>query len=268
MSVSSLLRSARKQAGLSQQELADIAGVSQRHLSFVESGRAKPGKEVVEALARGLKLAPAATNLFLELAGFAALFPQRRLDAAEMKPLYDASRLILASHLPAAAVLVDEAYDVLDANVAFDRMLKLIGDPTRMWNDTHRGRAKNLLRLTLHPKGPWKALTNFEEVARAALMRATSEAERWPRLRTVLTDIRDFPNLKPSWWNPLWGPARNPLVVERYQTAAGPVSILAVTTSVGAPIDAQACGWSIESYLPADDASRRVLFRSGLTKRP
>jgi len=260
----SQLRALRHKARRSQMDLALEAGVSQRHLSFLESDRAHPGRAVVEKLARALTLSPAAANALMASAGYAPLFAPRAWSDADMAPVRQAAAELLRRHAPYPAVLIDAAGEVIEVNAGFNAALSLIDDPDALWARTHpAGERHNLLRLSLHPKGPAAAMVNFEPVARATIQRARAEAQGSPQLETLLEEIADWPNIDPGWLEPGWGPAPAPIIEERYKIGDRELALFAVITSLGAPMDATAASLRLESFFPADEASRQVLDAAG-----
>ncbi|WP_227286931.1 helix-turn-helix transcriptional regulator [Boseongicola sp. H5] len=256
-----MLKSRRHQRRLSQLDLAMEAGISQRHLSFLESGRSKPGRDVAARLARALRLAPELANAFMAEAGFAPIFPARAITDAAMAPVRSAAAQVLQGHMPYPAVLVDAVGDVLDANVAFDAALSLFGDPAELWDRTHEGRQQNLYRLTLHPAGTAAALVNFGDVARATLQRMAREGQAGPRLAALIEEIVGWGTIDPAWASPGWGPSPAPIFAERYRIGHQMLSIFAVTTRLGTAMDAIAGGLRVESYFPADHRTQKVMER-------
>lgn len=258
-----MLKALRHERRLSQLELALAAEVSQRHLSFLESGRSKPGRSVAARLATALELAPEAANALMAEAGFAPLFPVRAMSDPVMAPLRSAAAHVLQGHLPYPAVLVDTVGDVLDANTAFDAVLSLFGDPAELWARTHAGKPRNLYRLTLHPAGTADALENFDEVAQATLQRIVREAQAGARSTALVEEIVRWETIDPDWARPNWGPPPAPIIAERYKIGHETLRVFAVTTRLGAAMDAVAGGLRVESYFPADDKTRNVMERLG-----
>lgn len=254
-----LLLAHRSAARLSQLDLALAAGTSQRHLSFLESGRSRPGRAVAAALAEALQLPPMAANDLLQAAGFAAMFREHRWSEAAMAPIRSAAQTILRAHMPSPAVLIDDASDVIDANLAFDAVLGVFGDATAIWARTHDGKPRNLLRLSLHPDGPAAHMLDFEQVARATLARALREAPYSARLRAVLDDVARYPNIDRAWLKPAWGPAPAPVIEERYRIDGQIYGVFAIVTTMGAPMDLSGGSLRIESYFPLDSASAAFL---------
>ena len=258
-SFAKLLKALRNERRLSQLDLAMAAEVSQRHVSFLESGRSQPGREVTAKLATALQLAPEIANAFMTEAGFAPIFPVRQMGDPEMAPLKSAAAHVLRGHMPYPSVLLDAAGDVLDANLAFDAALALFGNPADLWARTHDGKPRNLYRLTLHPSGTAAALVNFDDVAQATLQRIVREQQTAPRLKMLVEEIVSWDPIDPDWAKPSWGPPPAPIVAEQYKIGPKVLSVFAVTTKLGTAMDAVAGGLRVESYFPADAATQRVM---------
>src|SRR3954463_4666079 len=155
--VGGLLRDWRQRRRLSQLDLAIEADVSARHLSFVETGRSRPSRELVLHLAEHLDVPLRERNALLLAAGYAPAYHQTPLDAAEMAPVRDAVAKILAGHDPYPAVVVDRRWDLVSANRAATAIMSEGVDPSLL------APPANALRLSLHPRGLAPRIVNFEE---------------------------------------------------------------------------------------------------------
>jgi transcriptional regulator with XRE-family HTH domain len=158
------LRDWRTRRHLSQLDLAGLAGVSARHLSFVETGRSRPSREMVLHLAEHLDVPLRARNALLLAAGFAPVYRSTDLGAPEMEPVRHALDTVLAGHSPYPAVVVDQAWELLAANPAVGMFLDgvaedLLAPPV------------NVLRVTLHPDGMAKRIVNLPEWSHHLLAR-------------------------------------------------------------------------------------------------
>jgi transcriptional regulator with XRE-family HTH domain len=165
-----LLRGWRRRRGHSQLELSLQAGVSSRHISFVESGRSKPSREMVLHLCRTLQVPLRESNDLLLAAGFAPAYPESKLDGQQLAAANTAIELILRNQEPHPAVVMDRHWNVLRANGAAQRLFaRLLGDRTAP------GPA-NVVRLVFAEDGlkPW--LLNWSQVALAVLERVRREA--------------------------------------------------------------------------------------------
>jgi transcriptional regulator with XRE-family HTH domain len=160
--VGALLKEWRVARGVSQLALAVEAGVSQRHLSFLESGRAQPGEVMLQRLSDALRLRLRDRNALLVAAGFAARFGEGSWAGPELAPVRQAARLLLEGHSPHPGFVLDAETTVLDANEA---ALELVG--------ARRGQlgTLNLVDLVLAPGPVREAIVNFDEVAAFLLSR-------------------------------------------------------------------------------------------------
>jgi len=260
ISFPALLRTLRTRARLSQLALSEQAALSQRQISFLETGRSKPSRASVLKLAKALTLSPSATNHLLGSAGYTDAYQPPSWDSESMAPIRMASGHILRSHLPYPAILLSAGGDVIEANAAFDHVLSLIGDPATLWARTHGSRNRNLYRLSLHADGLAPHMVNFEEVARATLQRAAREAIHQPQLSADISEFISWPHIDPAWLNTAWEPLPGPVIEERYTVRGTVVSLFAVVSTLGAPIDIALGSARVESYFPADERSRQLIL--------
>ena len=151
-----LLRDWRQRRRLSQLDLALEAGVSARHLSFVETGRSKPSREMVLQLAEQLEVPLRERNRLLLAAGFAPAFEERPIDAPEMAPVRDALDRVLTGHEPYPAVVVDRWWNLVAANRSI--ALFTAGVPAELLEPP-----VNVLRVSLHPEGMAPRIVNYGE---------------------------------------------------------------------------------------------------------
>jgi transcriptional regulator with XRE-family HTH domain len=143
-----LLREWRERRRVTQLELALEAGVSARHLSFVETGRSQPGREMLMRVAQQLEVPFRERNQLLLAAGHAPAFPERPLDGPELAPVREALELILAGHEPCPAVVVDRAWNFIAANSVMYALTETVEvDPALLEPPI------NVIRLGLHPRG-------------------------------------------------------------------------------------------------------------------
>ena len=187
--VGALLARARKARRLSQMDLAGEAGVSTRHLSFVETGRARPSRALVLRLCESLGVAPRDTDAFLLAAGFAPAHRETPLEAPAMAEVIAALRLLLERHAPLPAVAFDGRWDLVMANEGYaalvDAMLAAGIDPAAGSGPIPRlallaAPRPNMLRYLCHPDGARRHLLNWAEVTRAILLRVMREIRLTP----------------------------------------------------------------------------------------
>ncbi|MEQ8230651.1 MAG: helix-turn-helix transcriptional regulator [Gammaproteobacteria bacterium] len=255
-----LLRGWRTTRRLSQLELALASMVSQRHLSFLESGRARPSRQMVLQLAEALEVPLRERNDLLAAAGFAAHYRERTLDDAAMAPVHEALRRMLEHHEPYPAVVVDRAYDLRLANRAFDALLGLFGAPDALWQACCGDGPRNLLALTFHAAGARPFIRNFDELAPVMLARVQREALAHggtppPALAAVLADE----TLPRHWQQAMPGslpPPVLPLVLGR---DAVELRLFSVISTFGTPCDVTTDEIRVEAFFPADAASETLL---------
>jgi transcriptional regulator with XRE-family HTH domain len=154
----SLLRAWRQRRRLSQLDLALASDVSQRHVSFLESGRANPSRTMILQLSEALDVPLRDRNTWLTAAGFAPVFRTRPVDDPQMGQVMNAVRMMLAAHEPFPAIALDRAWNVLLSNTPFDLLGAMLGDD--IWARIGGGQ-RNLMRLFFHPQGIRPLVTNW-----------------------------------------------------------------------------------------------------------
>jgi transcriptional regulator with XRE-family HTH domain len=256
-----LLRRARKGRRLSQLDLALRVGASQRHLSFVETGRSIASRGMLIALADALGMSPAGCNQLLLASGFAPRYGQRPLDDREMAPVRQVLDHLLRVHDPFPAWVLDPAWNLLQCNRGADRLVASITGRTL----SDQAGEVNLLEAILHPQGLRPAIENFEEVAAHLYHQSSAEAAHTPALAALLE------RLKPLW-PPSIGrreaarlagsgadgsragatPPRSPVLATRLRTPAGPLSFFSTFTTFGTPLDITVASLRVEHQFPAD----------------
>jgi transcriptional regulator with XRE-family HTH domain len=189
--VGGLLRDWRQRRRLSQLDLAVQADVSTRHLSFVETGRSKPSRELVLHLAEHLEVPLRQRNALLLAAGYAPAYPGRPLDASELAPVRRALDRLLAGHHPFPAIVVDHRWDLVTANDAAFSVLAESIDPRLLTPPV------NTLRLVLHPDGLAPRIANLDEYGAHILLRLDRQAAAAadPDLVALGEELRSYPGV-------------------------------------------------------------------------
>lgn len=251
--VGPLLRDWRTRRRRSQLDLALDVGVSARHLSFIETGRANPSPEVVLALAEGLDVPLRERNTLLLAAGYAPRYTETPLDAPEMARATAAVQRILDAHDPYPGVVVDRGWDVIAANAG---ALSLIGDlPPALAEPP-----LNVFRLSLHPDGMAARTKNFTEWAGYLLWQLDRlwAASGDPALAALVEEVRGYPNVAAL---PATAAPETPTRVLSVQldTPAGELSLFTTLTTFGTPLDITLDELMIELFYPADDATAAIL---------
>ena len=254
-SAGELLRAWRQRRHLSQLELAVGAGTSTRHLSFVETGKAKPGRDVLLRVADHLDLPLRERNELLLAAGHAPAYPRRDLEDAALEPIRAALTRILEAHEPYPAMVLDRGWNVVRANSGFLDMGRWVDD------DLLEPPA-NALRIGLHPRGLARITANLAEIRALFLDRLrrqvaiTADAD----LAALLKEISDYP-----------APDSEPVATTAAATAEiftpvrlrppdGPeLSFLGTVATFGFAGEVTSSELTIESLFPADAATREAL---------
>lgn len=189
--IGDLLRSWRRRRNLSQLELALDAAVSARHVSFLETGRARPSREMVIRLAEQLEIPLRERNGLLLAAGYAPIYSERRLDAPEMLPVRQAIDRFLRAHEPYPAVVVDRHHNLIAANDALDLLLEGV-DPQLLEPPA------NAMRVALHPKGMAPRTLNLAEWSSHLLQRVRREAHSTgdPELASLHDELAGYPGVE------------------------------------------------------------------------
>lgn len=172
----SVCRQWRQFRKLSQLDLALAANISQRHLSWLETGRSQPSREMVARLSDAMEIPLRERNVLFQSAGYAAAYRETQLDEPAMAPVLDALNRVLQHHEPLPAVVVDRLWDVKRKNRAADLMFSIGGDPADMLARTGGDGEFNLALLTVHPQGLRPYIANWDQVAPAFVHRLKSEA--------------------------------------------------------------------------------------------
>lgn len=264
-----LLRQWRDLRKRSQLDLSLEAGVSQRHLSFLESGRAQPSREMILQLTEVLEIPLRERNLLLHAAGFAPTFQQRALQDDEMKAVRHALDLTLQHHEPFPALVVDREWNMVMRNKSADRFLTLLGDPEEIWKKIDSNGGYNVMRMTFHPAGMQPLLKNWQQVSTLLLSRLQREVAADPThlaLRQLFADICQFPGIPADWRNLAWDSVPPPILPLELSLGPQTLKIFSMISTFGTALDVTAEELRVETFFPADDFSRdffRLLAQNG-----
>jgi len=252
-----LVRTWRHERKLSQLKLALEAGISQRHLSFLESGRTRPSPEMVLRLCNSLDIPLRGRNELLMAAGFAPRYSDKGLDSLAAEPVRRALELMLSQQEPYPAVVVDRNWYVILANEASTRLFGYFAasvNPLELFPD---GRP-NSLRFTFHPRGLRPAISNWEEAGEALLSRVRGELRLSPD-NTVLRELFDElseEGAESFSQRPLVKDVL-PVVTLELQKGQQTASLFSTITTLGTPLDATLQELRIELFFPGDDETVR-----------
>lgn len=253
------LRQARKVQRLSQLELSLRLGVSQRHISFVESGRAQASRELLLAWLQELDAPLVLRNEILLQAGYAPVYSATPLQDPALGEINQALDQLLSAHDPMPALVIDAQWNLLQLN----RGGQWLAATLLPWiADLAPAAPMNLLDLLIHPEGLLKPVINLGEVGPVLLARLRQEAVAQPaiapRVETFAERLRDrlgTSNLQPS------APANAPVLTSRYATPHGELAFFAMFTTFGSPQDITLASLRVEHLFAADAATRAVLYQ-------
>lgn len=255
--VGSLLRDWRRRRRLSQLDLACEADISARHLSFLETGRSLPSREMVLRLAEQLEIPLRDRNAMLVAAGYAPVFRERPLEDPSLQVARKAVDLVLAGHEPYPALAVDRHWNLIASNRAVP--LFLAGaDPSLLAPPV------NVLRLSLHPQGLAPRIVNLEEWRSHLLarLRRQIEATADPVLAELLNELTGYPIASENRYKvPADTDYAGVVVPLQFATDDGILSFLSTITVFGTPVDITLSELALESFFPADAVTSDTLNR-------
>jgi transcriptional regulator with XRE-family HTH domain len=252
------VRSWRLARRVSQEQLAERAGVSTRHLSFVENGKSRPSREVVLALAGALDVPLRERNTLLAAAGFAAAFRASALESDELAGVRRAIDHVLAQQEPYGAVVVDGKLDVVRMNRGAARLLARLPPA----DADGLAASRNLILGTVHPGALRPYIVNWKDVAGHLVARMHREVGARPHdegLAQLLARVLAQPGVPAEWRIPEPGRSTAPFASVHLRGPDIEVRLFTMLASIGTPLDVTAEEVHIESYYPADDDSDRAL---------
>lgn len=248
------LRHWRQRRRLSQLELAHEADISTRHLSFVETGRSLPSREMVLRLSARLDIPLRERNALLVAAGYAPMYRERPLGDPALAAARQAVELLLTSHEPYPALALDRHWNLIAAN----RMLA----PLMAGADASLLQAPvNVLRLSLHPLGIASNIVNLAQWRGHLFERLRQQigATGDPLLAALLAELMTYPVPDAAAGSPPEGEPAGIVVPFKFRTAIGVLSFISTTTIFGSPVDVTLQELALETFFPADDFTRQAL---------
>jgi transcriptional regulator with XRE-family HTH domain len=246
-----MLRDWRQRRRLSQLDLALEAGVSTRHLSFVETGRSKPSAEMVLHLADQLEVPLRDRNQLLLAAGYAPEYAARSLEDPELAPIREALGHVLAGHEPYPAIAVDRGWNLVASNSALGPLLEGVA-PELLQPPV------NCMRLALHPDGLAPRIMNLGEWREHLLYRIERQIALTgdELLRELRDELLGYPGPDPAEQNPNGSEI---MVALRIATDDGELSLFSTVTTFGTAVDITVAELSIEAFFPADASTAQAL---------
>src|SRR5262245_44697064 len=253
-SAGTLLREWRQRRNLSQFELALRSAVSARHLSFIETGRARPSREMVLHLADRLDIPLRDRNTLLLAAGFAPAFGERSLDESEMAPVREALQRYIPAHEPYPALVLDRYWNVLAANRGVAYVNSGVAPELRT-------PPANALRIALHPDGLAPRISNFAAWSGYLLARLRREIEATgdPELESLYRELIAYPGVTTEY-DPASPPNPNDIVLmQEFCLDDRQLALFCTLTTFGTPRDLTLAELTIVAFYPADSRTAEAL---------
>ena len=263
MPVGDHLREWRRRRRMSQLDLAGEAEVSSRHLSFVETGRANPSRDMVLRLAERLEVPMRERNVLLVAAGYAPVFPESDLTSPELAAVREAVEIILDGHKPYPAFALDRHWNIVASNGALPQLYDGV-DPALL------ARPVNVIRLSLHPNGLAPRIANLGEWRGHALSRLRRQIELTadPVLIALMADMKAYSARLPAAPPPRHLAQTEMVVPFRIRLGDQVLSFFTTTLVFGTPLEVSLSELAVESFFPADaETAAAVRTLSGLPPR-
>lgn len=249
------LRTWRQQRHLSQLELANEADISTRHVSFMETGRTNPSRDMVLRLCERLAIPLRERNTLLVAAGYAPMYRERALDDPALAAARQAVELVLKGHEPCPAIALDRCWNVVAANRAAQALLaahvspKLLAPPV------------NVFRLSLHPDGLASRIANLAQWRHHLFerLRQQIQATADPALLALQAELLEYPAPEESPPLVMAGEMLGVVMPFCFESVHGMLSLISTTTIFGTPVDVTLQELAVESFFPADAFTAQVL---------
>ena len=252
-SVGEELRRWRELRSLSQLALATQAEVSTRHVSYVENGRSRPTPEMIIRLADVMQVPMAEQNRLLLAGGFAPRYPHRSTDDEALAPVMAGLRSLLDAHAPYPALLLDDHWDVVDANEPVDALLAGC-DPALLEPPL------NVIRLCLHPRGLAPRIRNLP-TWRAHLLHQLEQRIARTGGHPALVSLREDVVGHPADGDPSTHPRVDPVIPLEIEAGGQVLRLFSVASQIESASDVTLRGLHLETFVPADEQTRQLLSR-------
>ena len=266
--VGQLIKQWRERRRLSQLSLAVDAEISTRHLSFIETGRAHPSRDMVLLLARALEVPPRGRNDLLTAAGFAPVYRETGLEAPEMTNVRRALDFILRQQEPFPGLVIDGHWNLLMSNEGASRLMGLFLTPEDM---AAVGPRPNAMRLFYHPRGMRPYVVNWEASAVALIQwlhldiaRGIGDAET----RRLLDELLSYPDVPQKWRTLDLDITPAPFLAVEMRKGDLRIRFFSTLTSLGVPYDITLHELRVECFFPADAVTEALLRDLARKEKP
>lgn len=246
---------------LSQLELSLRAEISQRHLSYLETGKSQPSREMIVRLCEAMEIPLREQNRLFEAAGYKALFQERAIDSVDMKPVSEALNSMLAHHDPFPAVVVDRLWNIVQQNQSAQTLFSMLTEMVANQAEANEESANlplNLVALTMHPLGLRRFMRNWSSVAPLLKSRLKREALSSPDPLvhdTLMVHIAEAGPIDDG--DIFQNDSLTPVIPVELQLGEENLSIFSVITTFGTPQDVTTDELRIEAFYPMDEVTRQ-----------
>lgn len=250
-----LLRSWRTERQLSQSELALTVETPSRHISFLETGRSKPSRDMLFRLSAALHVPLRDRNLLLRAAGFADAYAVHGITSSEMSTIHGAVIRLMTAHDPNPSFAIDRSWDIVDMNASAQSLVRRLVDCSASPAEARL----NILDLAFDPHGFRPHIVNWEDFARQTVQRLHREALGPMDLRNALDRIKQHPDLPDRWWNFDVKYTPNPVFPVCLKISGTQLELFSVIASIAMPTNALAQELRVETFFPVDEGAEALL---------
>ncbi|TGL59319.1 XRE family transcriptional regulator [Leptospira ognonensis] len=249
-----ILRDWRKQKQISQLDFSFDLGISAKHLSFVETGRSKPSKELISKISNSLKLPMRLHNTLLTSAGYAPMFLEESIDSPKFEIIRDALNRILDKHEPYPAFVLNADYDILMTNTSFEGMI------SRLTDESLLGQDKNILKITFSEKGLRRYIQNWEGFSSFMLTRVWEEAvsSQNQRLLGLVEELKK--SVEDHGENHAKVDPIFPVLHLSLKKDDIVANFFSTITTLGTPLDLTTQSLRIELLFPVDEPTKKLFL--------
>ncbi len=259
-----LLKHHRKLQNFSQLDLALASDVSQRHISFLESGRANPSQEMILQLATVLDIPLREQNVMLSAAGFAPIYSERDLSSPEFEPIRKALDFILLSQTHLPVLVMDRYWNLIQSNPVSQQLMNWLINSENLHNRFYIDQKINLMRLMFHPQGLKPFVTNWEETASHLIKRVYREAianENSAQPRQLYQEFMTYPDVPQLWKLSNSHTWQMPLLTVNFFKDGLNFNFFSAIATLGTPQDIMLQELRIETLFPADQITQTNLTK-------
>lgn len=255
----SVLKSWRQHRRMSQLRLATESGISQRHISFLETGRSQPSRGMILALSDTLDVPLRERNALLQSAGYSAAYREQPLDDAAIALFRQALQVTIDHHEPYPAMVLDGRWNMVMANTALVRFFSLFVDPFEALVRIGSPTEFQVVRLCLSDAAMKPFIQNWQELVGSFLQRARRALvvnPNDPLLPVLVREILTHPDAPDHWHQPSWTAAPAPAISMVMEANGEQFSLFTMMAHFGAPQNVTIEELSVETFYPADEATR------------